>query len=588
MGNAVKYTEKGFVSFRIFFETIDDSAINLIIEVCDSGRGIREEEVKNLFNSYYQIDSGKRNDVEGVGLGLTISLSIVKAMDGDITVQSEFGKGSVFTIKLPQKIAKQDKLATIENPEKISSIIYERRTEYAQSIAYSISNLGVNYILAVSETDFIESLESQAFTYIFISYELYFKNKDTINKHLHETKIVILSEFGQVIPAGDWNVLSMPVHVLSVANLINGVSESFTYSRSTALTVRIIAPDASVLVVDDIRTNLKVTSGLLLPYKMKVDTCSGGLEAIEAVKENNYDIVFMDHRMPGVDGVEATQRIRAMSDSDPKYSVSALPIIALTANAVSGMKEMFLENGFNDFFSKPIDTVVLNTVLEKWLPKSKQRPAEDNGASIPQSDNAPLPETKIDVDGLDAAAGIRMSGGDERMYIETLTIFHEDGLDRIRKIKDCLETRDFSLYTIYVHAIKSAAANIGAAGLSEQAYKLETAGQNEDTGYIDANNDAFITQLRNMLDGIGAALTLRVSPADEDGGAYDVERFNTELSNLKVALDDLNVGEINRIVDSLVGMELPESAKSVVRSLSKHILMADFEEADQLIVSLLR
>jgi CheY-like chemotaxis protein len=133
------------------------------------------------------------------------------------------------------------------------------------------------------------------------------------------------------------------------------------------------APEASVLVVDDIVTNLKVANGLLLPYKMQVDLCKSGMTAIEAMKKNRYDMVFMDHKMPGMDGIETTQMIRSMGEEDPYYK--EVPVIALTANAVSGTKEMFLENGFNDYLSKPIDTVKLNAALERWIPKVKQESA---------------------------------------------------------------------------------------------------------------------------------------------------------------------------------------------------------------------
>jgi CheY-like chemotaxis protein len=129
-------------------------------------------------------------------------------------------------------------------------------------------------------------------------------------------------------------------------------------------------------VVDDIVTNLKVANGLLLPYKMRVDLCKSGVTAIEAMKTNRYDVVFMDHKMPGMDGIETTLMIRAMGDKDPYFK--EVPIIALTANAIFGTKEMFIENGLNDFLSKPIDTVKLDALLKKWIPKDKQKSAVVN------------------------------------------------------------------------------------------------------------------------------------------------------------------------------------------------------------------
>ena len=131
------------------------------------------------------------------------------------------------------------------------------------------------------------------------------------------------------------------------------------------------APEAKVLVVDDINTNLNVAKNMLLPYNIKVDLCESGIDAIEMSKSTQYDLVFMDYKMPGMDGIETTQCLRAMGEENTHYK--NLPIIALTTYDAAGAKEMFLKNGFNDFLLKPIDTVRLNAVLAHWIPKEKQK-----------------------------------------------------------------------------------------------------------------------------------------------------------------------------------------------------------------------
>jgi len=130
------------------------------------------------------------------------------------------------------------------------------------------------------------------------------------------------------------------------------------------------APEAKVLIVDDIKTNLKVVSNFLEPYNMIVDMCLNGNDAIEMTKVERYDLIFMDYRMPGMDGVETTKRIREIADDDTFYT--NLPIIAITADVIEGRREMLIENGFNDFMTKPIDIDKLNNILEKWIPKHKQ------------------------------------------------------------------------------------------------------------------------------------------------------------------------------------------------------------------------
>jgi CheY-like chemotaxis protein len=168
----------------------------------------------------------------------------------------------------------------------------------------------------------------------------------------------------------------LPVQSLSIANTLNGTADSHTYFDSSVrgANIRFIIPDARILVVDDIATNLKVVDGLLAPYKAKVDLCLRGIDAIEMIKNRDYDLVFMDHMMPEMDGIETTEVIRAWEKEQALLPItySPIPIVALTANAVTGMREVFLGKGFNDFLAKPIDVSKLDEILDRWIPKDKR------------------------------------------------------------------------------------------------------------------------------------------------------------------------------------------------------------------------
>jgi PAS domain S-box-containing protein len=370
LGNAVKYTEKGVVTLTVFGEFTGENTVTLIMEIMDTGKGIKQEDLANLFVEYRQLDQEHNRGVEGTGLGLTIARSIVHAMGGKIDVYSEYGKGSSFTVTLPQ-IARSDKpLAEVQDPDKKKVIIYERRGIFADSIVLTADNLGVSSKVVSTDSEFNEWMLKQKFDFIFISFELYTNNREEILKYGTKSQIVILTEFGETIPDSNLNVISMPAHSISIANILNGKTDKFSYDDKNELIVSFTAPQANILVVDDIITNLNVAKGLLSPYETQITLCKSGMMALNAIKSNRFDVIFMDHRMPEMDGMETTQRIRAMGDEDPYYK--NVPIIALTADAVSGIKEMFLENGFNDFLSKPIDTIKLNSVLEKWIPKEKQ------------------------------------------------------------------------------------------------------------------------------------------------------------------------------------------------------------------------
>jgi len=581
--NAVKYTEKGYVSLMVSGEKTDSNNILLEMKVKDSGIGIKEKDLDKLFEHYYQPDSNLPKKKDGVGLGLAISHSLVDLMGGDISVESEHGKGSVFTISLPQEFLNPDKLAIVENPSEKNSILYERREIYTESTLYTMANLGVKCDHTASSEQFFKMINEVHYAYIFISYSLFMGIKETIVKNSAKSQIVLLAEFGESIPVGNWNVLYMPIHTISAANVFNGVSDRFSYNSGDKTTVRFTAPEARVLIVDDINTNLKVTNGLLIPYMMKVDLCNSGMEAIKLIKSKQYDIVFMDHRMPGMDGVEATEYIRALGNDDARYK--ELPIIALTANAVSGMKEMFIEHGFNDFISKPIDTVRLDTILEKWIPKDKQTGSVSSGSS--RSDDSAVLSALDKIEGLNAKKGISLSGGTVEFYHEILLTFYEDWTEREPEIQKCLEAGDLSLYTTNVHALKGASANIGADKLSEAAYDLELAGTRGDFDFIRSNTDITLQMLKELLNNINYILTSLGLTCEKPVNSLDAAQYKATLESLSSALEVMDFSNINRSIDLLLSSTQSEKDKSKIRDISKHVLMFEYDDALTLISDLL-
>ncbi|MDR1686661.1 MAG: transporter substrate-binding domain-containing protein [Desulfovibrio sp.] len=263
LGNAVKYTRLGSVTLTVIGAMTANDKVRLFFEVADTGIGIRREDMDALFNSFGRVDVQSHPEIEGTGLGLTIARSLCRAMDGDVTATSEYGKGSVFTAALLQRVV-------------------ERRLQ------------------------------------------------------------------------------------------------SVSVAQEKTRTVTFTAPEAEVLIVDDLPGNLLVAEGLLAPYRMRLFTCANGREAVDLVTERPFDLVLMDHMMPVMGGVEAMLAIRALNEARCR----TMPVVALTADAVSGMREMFLENGFNDFLSKPVDVDRLDTVLRQWIPACKRISVPEDGSGL--------------------------------------------------------------------------------------------------------------------------------------------------------------------------------------------------------------
>ncbi len=253
LNNAVKYTDVGSISLNMDYEVTDDKHITLIVDVTDTGMGIKEEDIPKLFDSFQRLDALKNKDREGTGLGLSITKAFVDMMGGTISVKSIYGRGSTFTVKIPQTVEGSDCMGTFE------------------------------------PTAFQSNSEQY--------------------------------------------------------------KPSFT------------APNAKILVVDDVVINLKVIKGLLKQTEITVDTASSGLECLKAIATTRYDLILLDHMMPDMDGIETLEKIK----QNKLHTNQDTPIIMLTANALSGAREQYMKLGFQDYISKPVRSADLEATLKKYL-----------------------------------------------------------------------------------------------------------------------------------------------------------------------------------------------------------------------------
>jgi PAS domain S-box-containing protein len=406
LSNAFKYTEAGQVSFRISWERRGGTAW-ITFTVGDTGRGIKEEDIPRLFSEYSQLDARANRHIEGTGLGLSITRNLVMLMGGTIGVESEYGKGSAFTVRIPQNI--------------------------------------------VDDT---------------------------------------------------------PIGEATAKNL-----ELFRFMenrRSRGRFIRSYMPYGKVLVVDDVETNLDVVRGLMLPYGLNIDCASGGHEAIEKIRAAGpeYDLVFMDHMMPGMDGVEAVRIIR--NEINTAYA-RTVPIVALTANALAGNEEMFLAKGFNAYISKPIDILQLDMALNTWV-RNKQsketlQQAEMEKVSRGLDEGPPEPGA-LDgfyVEGIDFAMG-RERYNSERAYLDILRSYlvHTPPLlERIRNPSG----ENLPEYTVMIHGLKGSSYGICANAIGKEAEELEAAARAGNLETVTARNGPFIEGVKLLILDLGALLT---------------------------------------------------------------------------------
>ena len=585
LSNAVKYTEEGFISFKLKSEIIDEDNVLLIVEVKDSGRGIKKDDLTKLFEEYARFDMGKNKDAEGTGLGLAITKNLINSMGGEVIVESEYGVGTTFTVELPQEVADFKEIAYIENAGSQSVLIYEQREFLLDAIIKTVEELGIIFKIVSSAAEFHDELNINQYTVAFLASDLYESVEMRYGHVGTNAMVVIVAEFGEVLPVKSLNVLTTPIFSVPCANIFNGVSDNYTKTTGERASAEFIAPEAKILVVDDINTNLIIAQGLMQPYNVQIKVCLSGAEAIEAISSDRYDMVFMDHMMPEMDGIEAASRIRDLKDPDSYYK--NVPIVALTANSVLGTKEMFMSNGFNDFLSKPIDKGMLNTILKKWISEDKQRVPEIEDTIISQSTEDDDAVNSISIEGIDVKKGVQLSGGTIGYFYETLASFHSDVAERLDLIRECVFTRDLSRYTTFVHAIRSASANIGANELSRLAHDLENAGVKKDWDYITHRTDNFLTALQQLSSNIQTALVSYDKGEDDDLSDSDRDnKIREGLGSLKSAIDIFDIVTVNNTVDELLKIARKEDEKKNIRDISQHILMFEYDKALNIIDSM--
>jgi CheY-like chemotaxis protein len=377
--NAIKFTELGMVKIDLKCHDLGDDMMELEFHVVDTGRGIKPEDLEKLFVSFQQVDTKRNRSVEGTGLGLAISKKLVEAMGGTIGVESEYGKGSDFWFKIPQKVVTAQGDLVVENSKNKYAYCFNENLVMTDEFATEMKSFGMDGKVIGSLKQY-EPTGKEEFI-LFMNDYYNDEMKKFLDDHPAVQGVVLEPYESTFVPdRKNLSVLKKPLTSLAMVLVLNKKSlEDVHFKGKEVKYVKFTAPDAKVLIVDDNTINLSIAVGLLEPLQVKCEVAQSGKEALEKIRDNQYDLILMDHMMPEMDGVEAMKRIRQAALSSGRSPV----IIALTANALSGAREMFLREGFDGFIAKPIDTAEFERVMKRVLP---EEPEVHNGPDQKRED----------------------------------------------------------------------------------------------------------------------------------------------------------------------------------------------------------
>ena len=464
LSNAFKYTDRGNIDFYVSSEpcnqTEDDDNIKIIFRVSDTGQGMTQDQIKIIFDEYTRFNLEANRTTVGAGLGMSITKRLLDIMKGEIIVESEFGKGSIFTVKIPQKRADS----------------------------------------SVCGSELAENLQNFNFT---------------------STAITKKTQF---------------------------MREYMPYGR--------------VLVVDDVESNIYVIKGMLTPYGLEIETASSGVEAVENIKKGEkYDIIFMDHMMPKMDGVEAVKIIRNMGYT--QY------IIALTANALVGQEEMFLKNGFDGFISKPIDSRELNHSLNEFI-RNKKPPEMIEEARRKQKENE---QKYISDSGSSNIIKFFLHDAQNAVKILNELYVHINNLEDTESLSGVKA----GLFITTAHGIKSALANIGETRLSDMASRLEKAGRESDRKNMLSETPALINALQSLIE----KLTPKEGINNEEISEEDILFLKEKLLIVKNSCDEMDKKKAKEALSELKQKTWSAAINAALNSIETHLLHSDFSEAEE-------
>jgi len=342
-----------------------------------------------------------------------------------------------------------------------------------------------------------------------------------------------------------------------------------------------IAPLARVLVVDDNITNIKVAQGILALYQIRVDTALSGRECLEKVEKNNYHIILMDQMMPEMDGIETTAMIR----KSPRREIRDLPVIALTANAISGTREMFLQNGFQEYISKPIALPAMEAALKRFLPQELIHYVEKKAGNDAES------EIQLSLPGVDIERGIKNYGGDLGRYLQIVKYICDDGDAHVGRIRGCLQSGNYRQYVYEVHALKGLMAGVGAMQLADLARLQEQAAREGNTELVEREGLFLAEQYEKMLEGMREGLedAGQLSPEQRivQGKELSWKEFQEKLFSIRSSLDMLEQSEAARKLDALLSCPMDDGIREQLKQARRAVGDFEYEDAQEYIRQLM-
>ncbi len=554
--------------------------------ISEAGFGLSKAEIDAMMSAYTRYDSRQKSDYKGMGLELSICKEILELMGGNLYIESVEGVGMSVHFEFLNYIIEDAPIVKVSPVGEYSILVYTDNAGDQNIWVDILSRFQLYPNFVTGPNSFRQAIENRRYTHIFIDDMFYPLLRDTISSTRIENEVYVLTEAGSIYSDFDkCKILRKPITSLCVADALNNTWDENAYKLAQKHET-VTYPEGRVMIVDDSIVNLRVLEAMLQTFRINITSCKSGAEALDILEREDYDLIILDRRMPGMDGTELLHLIRKMDN------VNAMaPILCATADFGTDVSRELLNEGFQNYLAKPVRKFYLEKMLRKYMPAELAENVEEDGSEPEEPAQEPREETSDprDIRFEEGLAGI---GGDTGAFSTIVNAYYREGTKKLELIPGLLAEGDIRNYAIEVHGLKSSSAAIGAGGMSVLFRELEFAAKADNIEFIESRTGNVMSIFADVLGIVKGYLT--------ENGMFETEDVIAEPEGEEVPLDmelvrhiaddlaNFNIRETEQAVAECVTVNYGHEINGIFRQVRNCLDMFDYRKAKDLLEGLMK
>lgn len=534
--SAIRKIPNNRITLRINGE-IDRTTNSCLLSctISETGLGLNKEQIDAMMSAFARFDSRQKNDFQGMGLELSICSQILKLMGGSLRIESIEDVGMAIKFEFINYIIDEYPIAKLDANKELNVLVYCKDQNAKNVWSGVLQDFNISPVFVNGPNAFRYEIENRKYSHIFVDEQFLGMLHETLSTEGVSENTYVISEKGRISDNNNLKIIRNPITCINISAALNNLWEENDY-KINSKKEKVVYPSAKVLIVDDSIVNLKVLEGILSTFKINVTKAKSGEEALSVLREEEFDLLIYDQKMPGMDGTELLHLTKEINNAN-----ALIPVICATADFGTELAKELAAVGFKDYLAKPIRKHYLERMLREYLPVELAENVLDEenenvGAKQKVSKNVVEEEEKKTTDPfvINFDKGLANIAGNMEAFGAVVLAYYNEGVSKLEAVPAMLQT-DLALYTIEVHALKSSSAAIGAEGISDMFKSLEFAGRSENREFLEAHTGRIFADFEKVLEIVKKYLI--------DNNLY-VEKSSSEPEGEAVLLEKSVITEI--------------------------------------------